>query len=517
MITKLSMFKLNHQTKNSKLQSDGDPLTGRKKSNVFGILSICILTFSLGIAWYISGGIANPLMVTFPKVHENIVNLALTLYMIGVISSGVLIPLFCFKVNRKYILLASAIIFCIGNIIIGVSTNFGMLLFFRFLTGLCHGSVFAVGAVVAAALVPKNKQGSAVAICFTALFVATFTFVPLFTYTSSIDLPALGTTTYASLPMYKQLWRWVFFVTGMIAAVSVFLISFCIPKDIPIKGGQKNPWKQLSILLYYPFDFAMVFGCLAFMSIFLIYPLLQKEWSAQGVGIIANAPQYLALLLVCYGITTTFGNQWGGRFSNGKTFPNTYYIVLAMVGVFVCLTISTVAKCPVAIFIFTICIPICGYATLPNSFALGMSLGRYHDKTEAVDLESGITEFMVAGGGMVGSAIGGPICTHHVGELAGRYNADNFYIVGIIAIVICACSLLFLLPVHWYMHNNQLVNKKYKVYNTIINQLPFLYDRYASVEVIQEANDIRKNNPKRKVIEIKPVFHRKVTNQTDNK
>lgn len=143
-------------------------------------------------------------MVTFPKVHENVVNLALTLYMIGVIAASLVIPLCCFKINRKYILLAAAIIFCIGNIIIGVSTNFGMLLFFRFITGFCHGSVFAVGAVVAASLVPKNKQGSAVAICFTALFVATFTFVPLFTYTSSIDLPAIGSTIYPSLPMYKQ-------------------------------------------------------------------------------------------------------------------------------------------------------------------------------------------------------------------------------------------------------------------------------------------------------------------------
>ncbi|MBO6104223.1 hypothetical protein J6P04_04305 [bacterium] len=119
-----------------------------------------------------------------------------------------------------------------------------------------------------------------------------------------------------------------------------------------------------------------------------------------------------------------------------------------MVAVFTCLTICTAAKSPIAILIFTICIPICGYATLPNSFAMGMSLGRYHDKTDAVDLESGITQFMVAGGGMIGSAIGGPICTYHTGELVGRYNAGNFYIVGIIAIVLSACSLLFLLPVH---------------------------------------------------------------------
>ena len=60
------------------------------------------------------------------------------------------------------------------------------------------------------------------------------------------------------------------------------------------------------------------------------------------------------------------------------------------------------------------------------------------------------------------------------------------------------------------MHNNQLINKKYKFYSKIINQLPFLYDQYASADVISAANEIRKNNSHRKVIEIKPLFHRKV-------
>ncbi|MBO7084965.1 MFS transporter [bacterium] len=103
-------------------------------------------------------------------------------------------------------------IFFIGNIITGVSVNFSMLLFFRFLTGLCHGAMFSVGAVVAASLVPKNKQGSAVAICFTALFIAGFTLLPLFSYTSSLGLPSVGASlypakflaTYRALPMARQ-------------------------------------------------------------------------------------------------------------------------------------------------------------------------------------------------------------------------------------------------------------------------------------------------------------------------
>lgn len=515
------MFKLHQKNSKIKLQQNNNPLSGQKKTNVIGLLSLCIFTFALGIGWYIPGGIANPLIATFNNVFESNVNLTLTLYMIGVILSGVIIPLFFYKVNRKYILLWSAIIFCIGDIIIGVSVNFSMLLFFRFLTGLCHGSMFAIGTVVAASLVPKNKKGSAVAICFTTLFVATFTLVPLFTFTSSIGLPNAGAlafthaflTSYRKLPMYHQYWRWVFFVDAIIAAISVFLMGFFISKDIPLQGGQKNPWKQLSILLYYPFDLAMIFGCLVFMAIFLIYPLLQKEWRAQDVGIIANAPQYLALLLACYGLTTTCGNQFGGRFANGKTFPNIYYLVLGLVAILICLTICVAAKSPIAIFIFTICIPICGYTVIPNTFAIGMSLGRYHDKTDAVDLESGISDFILAGGGMVGSAIGGPICTHHTGELAGRYNPHNFFIVCIIAIVLCATSILFILPVHWYMHNNQLISKKYKLYNHLIDCLPFVYDQYASLDVKQVANEIRNNNPKRKVIELKPIFHRKESHQ----
>lgn len=514
------MFKYHHLIKKSSFNQNPDLNNNPKKTNVIGIFSICIFTFSLGICMFIPGGIANPLIATFNNVNESNVNLSLTLYMIGIISASLFVPLLFFKLNRKYILVWSAIIFFIGNILTGVSVNFSMLLVFRFITGLCHGAMFSVGAVVASSLVAKDKQGSAVTICFTALFIAGFTLVPLFTYTSSLGLPKVGTTlfpqsflvTYRSLPMDRQYWRWVFFVTGIIVAISALLMQFFISKNIPLKGGQKNPWRQLSILLYYPFDLSMIFGCLVFLAIFLIYPLLQKEWVANEVGIIANNQELVGVLVGCYCLGMMVGNQWGGRFSNGKTFPTVYYMLLLMIIVVICLTICVVFKNPIGIFIFTILVPTFGYAVLPNTFALGMSLGRYHDKTEAVDLESGISEFMIAGGGMIGSAIGGPICSYHTGDLIGKYNANNFFIVCIIAIVVCSVAILFILPVHWYMHNNQLIKNKVKFYDRIINQLPFLYDEYASIEVKQTIENLKQSNPHRKVIKIKPIFHRKIAN-----
>ncbi|MBO7084830.1 MFS transporter [bacterium] len=83
------------------------------------------------------------------------------------------------------------------------SSNFSELLFFRFLCGLAHGGISAIITVVAMAIAPKNKHGTAVTATLVSLFAATCTIVPIFTFVSNMDvghhLPALAT-----LAMGKQ-------------------------------------------------------------------------------------------------------------------------------------------------------------------------------------------------------------------------------------------------------------------------------------------------------------------------
>ena len=67
------------------------------------------------------------------------------------------------------------------------------------------------------------------------------------------------------------------------------------------------------------------------------------------------------------------------------------------------------------------------------------------------------------------------------------------------------------------MHNNQLIKTNVKFYDQLINQLPFLYDQYASSEVIKQAQDIKQANSKRKVIELKPLFHRKTITKDERR
>ena len=478
---------LKFTSKRKKVNQAAGPVDPSEKANWFGVITIALLTFALGIGWYIPGGIAVPFVATFKGVSENNVDLSLTIYLVGILVACPLVPLFFYKVNRKWIIVGSALAYGVCNILIGVSVDFSMLLFFRFMSGIFHGAIFAVCTVVVSSLVPKNKRGGAVALCFTAVFASTVTLVPIFTYTSTIGLPTTSVHElftehlaflehYRKLAMYAQYWRWAFIVTAIITFGSGILIMFVISKNIPIAGGNKNPWKQLAIFLYYPFDLALIFGLLVFLAIFIIYPLLQKEWVATGVGVIAQAPQFLALVLAVYGLASSCGNQMGGWFANGRTFPNIYYLMIGVIIAIICLLICVSAKSAGAIFAFTIIFPFIAYMILPNIYSISLPLARHHDHTDAVDLESGLTMFVIALGGMIGTAIGGPICTYHSGPLMGEYNSANFLIVCVIVLCVCVVSFCLLIPIHWYMHNNQIVETKYKFYNQVFRGFPIILD-----------------------------------------
>ncbi|MBO7084429.1 MFS transporter [bacterium] len=103
-------------------------------------------------------------------------------------------------------IIGCTIIYCISSIIVGFSTNFSELLFFRFLCGLAHGAIASIITVVAIAIAPKNKHGTSVTATLVSLFMATCTFVPIFTFVSNMDiganLPALS-----QIPIVHQNWR----------------------------------------------------------------------------------------------------------------------------------------------------------------------------------------------------------------------------------------------------------------------------------------------------------------------
>ena len=494
-----NFFKFNKVQQNPTLLSAIQPVT---KINIPALISLCIVMFCLGIGWYIPGGIANPLMSSFPGTSEANINLTLTLYLIGVIISAILIPILFFKIKRKWLIFGCAIIYCISSIIVGFSTNFSELLFFRFLCGIAHGSIASIITVVAIAIAPKNKHGTSVTATLVSLFMATCTFVPIFTYVSNMDL---GTSAnyLSTLSLGEQNWRWTFFATAMFILIGAGCILLFVPRDLHLTGGKPNLKKEISSVVYWPFTLCLVFAIIVFMAIFLLYPLLQKEWTAFEVGIIHTQVNLLGLLLAMYGICSAGGNLLGGLFSNGKTFPWIYFLVAGTLIGLIGIAIAVAMKSAPAILAFTLIFPLFAYTLLPNIYSMALPLARHHDKSDNVDFESGVVLASVGIGGMIGTAIGGPICT--VKDALGHniYHPEYFSTVVYIALAIMILGLLLVLPVHWYMYCSKLVNTKYQVTFNIFTYLPIIIDKYTTAEVKDEIYDTHHHfNQKQKIIDL---------------
>ena len=447
------------------------------KINWTALLSLCTIMFCLGIGWYIPGGIANPLMSAFPGTTEANVNLTLTLYLIGAIISAVLIPLMFFKIRRKWIIFWCGVIYCIASVIVAFSTNFSELLFFRFMCGLAHGGISAVITIVAMAVAPKNKHGTAVTATLVSLFAATCTIVPIFTFVSNMDIGS-KLPTLATLPMGKQNWRWTFFATAIVVLIGAFCVYLFVPKDLHLVGGKPNLKSEIKSTVYWPFTLTIIFALVVFLAIFITYPLLQKEWTAVQVGIIHSQVNLLGLLLAMYGICSAGGNILGGVFTNGKSFPWIYMLVAGSLIGLIGLAISVACKDAGAILAFTLIFPIFAYTLLPNIYAIGLPLGKYHDKSDNVDLESGLVQCFVGFGAMIGTAIGGPICTYQTGDLVGKYNPDGFGTVVYIALAFMILGAIILIPINWYVYNAKLTMQNKKTKFDFFAFFPIIIDKY---------------------------------------
>ena len=72
-------------------------------------------------------------------------------------------------------------IFSIGNILAMLAPSYLGLMGARIITSLNHGAFFGIGSVVAASVVSKDKQASAVAMMFMGLTIANIGGVPIAT------------------------------------------------------------------------------------------------------------------------------------------------------------------------------------------------------------------------------------------------------------------------------------------------------------------------------------------------
>ena len=141
------------------------------------LLALAAGAFGIGVTEFAPMGLL-PLIATDLGVSIPTAGLLISAYALGVVLGAPLMILTTGKVPRRTLLIALAGIFTAGNLLSAVSDGYGMLLVARVITSLNHGAFFGVGAVVAASLVPPNRQAGAVAAMFMGLTIANVVGVP---------------------------------------------------------------------------------------------------------------------------------------------------------------------------------------------------------------------------------------------------------------------------------------------------------------------------------------------------
>ncbi|CAN5144831.1 MFS transporter [soil metagenome] len=273
------------------------------KSNL-PILALAIGAFGIGVTEFAPMGmlpvIADDLHVSIP-----VAGLLISAYAFGVMLGAPLMTLTTGRVPRRTLLIGLMAIFTLGNLLAAVSTSYGMLLAARLITSLNHGAFFGVGAIVAAGLVPKNKQAGAVATMFMGLTIANVIGVPLATWAGE----QIG-------------WRISFWGIAGLGVVAMVALRLTLPKiAAPTSGNALAELKVLGRGAVLAALALTVIGASAMFTVFTyITPILQTETHASIA--------FVTAMLVTYGVGLTVGNWLGGKFAD-RSVDRTLIVTLA--------------------------------------------------------------------------------------------------------------------------------------------------------------------------------------------
>jgi len=267
------------------------------------ILALAVGAFGIGVTEFAPMGML-PVIAGDLGVSVPVAGLLISAYAFGVVLGAPLLTLTTGRMPRRTLLIGLMAIFTFGNLLAAVSPSYGMLLAARLITSLNHGAFFGVGAIVAAGLVPKNKQAGAVAAMFMGLTLANVVGVPLATWAGD----QIG-------------WRTSFWGIAALGVLAMIALRLTLPRVAAPTGG--NALAELRVLGRGPVLAALaltVIGSSAMFTVFTyITPILQEETGA-SIG-------FVTAMLVTYGVGLTVGNWLGGKFAD-RSLDGTLVVTL---------------------------------------------------------------------------------------------------------------------------------------------------------------------------------------------
>jgi DHA1 family inner membrane transport protein len=268
------------------------------------LVALAIGAFGIGMTEFVIAGILPQIASDF-GIPIPTAGLMATTYALGVFVGAPILTALGARIPRKTMLIVLALLFTLGNAITALAPTFSIALAGRVLTAFNHGTFFGIGSIIAASLVARNRQASAIAFMFSGLTLANLAGVPLGAWLAQI---------------YG--WRTVFWLISAIGTVTVLSVALLVPRME--RGGSISLRAEVRAFLDPQVVLAMgitVFGPAAFFtSITYIAPMMIEEAGFSETNV--------AWLLALFGLGLAAGNWAGGRLADKSLF-GTLFVTLA--------------------------------------------------------------------------------------------------------------------------------------------------------------------------------------------
>ncbi len=264
------------------------------------LLALAVVAFGLGTTEFATMGllpqIADGVGVSVPDAGNLV-----SAYALGVVIGAPVLTGIGARVPHKRLLLLLTGLFVVGNIASALAPTYGTLFGARFLTGLPHGALFGVGAVVASRLVAPDRAARAVSRMFLGLTVANIVGVPAGT--------ALG----------QQLgWRSAFLAIAVIGLAALAALALFVPHQP--RAGQSGIRHELRAMGNRQVAIGLAVAVVGFGGFFAVYSYL--------VPILTNvtgiSESSTTLVLALYGVGMTLGTLVAGPLTDRALRPTLY-------------------------------------------------------------------------------------------------------------------------------------------------------------------------------------------------
>nr|WP_312276217.1 MFS transporter [Moraxella sp. CTOTU46711] len=350
----------------------------------FPLLALAVGAFAIGTTEFSPMGflpeIAQGLSISIPQA-----GMLVTAYAVGVMIGAPMMTLWFGKYSRRKALILLMGTFTIGNIFAAVAPSYLGLMAARVITSLNHGAFFGIGSVVAASLVPKEKQASAVATMFMGLTIANIGGVPLATWFGQ----NLG-------------WRTAFATIASLGVVTMLSLYKALP---PLKSTEVTNVKQeIQVLMRPRVLMALLTTVMGSGAMFSLYTYI-----APSLKTFTHASAtMITVMLVLIGIGFSIGNHLGGKFADrsiDKTLIGFLGVLIAVMVAFPVLATTSVGA-GVALVIWGAA----AFGIVPPLQIRVMSVAH-----EAAGLASSVNIGAFNLGNAVGAAAGGLVLSLNLG------------------------------------------------------------------------------------------------------